>query len=83
MAGWNERTDRPPELELAAETAETVTIAGLEAKNVIIRILGDVAIIHARTVYTAGGEPKSGRYTDVWARQNGKWLAVSAHVTRG
>jgi len=23
-----------------------------------------------------------GRYTDVWARRNGEWLAVSAHVTR-
>jgi hypothetical protein len=24
----------------------------------------------------------AGRYTDVWARQGGRWLAVSAHVTR-
>ena len=24
----------------------------------------------------------TGRYTDCWARQNGKWLAVSAHVSR-
>ena len=24
----------------------------------------------------------SGRYTDVWARRQGRWLAVSAHVTR-
>jgi hypothetical protein len=23
-----------------------------------------------------------GRYTDVWARRNGQWLAVAAHVTR-
>ena len=23
-----------------------------------------------------------GRYTDCWAKQNGKWLAVSAHVSR-
>jgi len=48
-----------------------------------VRILGDVAIIHARTSYTtADGEQRNGRYTDVWARRNGKWLAVSAHVTR-
>jgi hypothetical protein len=26
--------------------------------------------------------PGSGRYTDVWARRHGRWLAVSAHVTR-
>ena len=24
-----------------------------------------------------------GRYTDIWARRNGRWLAVAAHVTRG
>jgi hypothetical protein len=45
--------------------------------------MGDFAIIHARTTYTtADGTPAGGRYTDVWARRNGAWLAVSAHVTR-
>lgn len=66
-----------------AETARPVTIRGLTAEDVKIRILGDVAIIHARTLYrTAEGEQRQGRYTDVWARRNGRWLAVSAHVTR-
>ena len=67
-----------------AQTARPVTIAGLEAMDVKIRLYGAVAIIHARTRYkTASGEAKSGRYTDVWARIDGQWLAVSAHVTRG
>ena len=66
-----------------AQTARPVTISNLEALDVEIRIFGDVAIIHARTSYTtADGRPGMGRYTDVWARQNGQWLAVSAHVTR-
>jgi ketosteroid isomerase-like protein len=66
-----------------AQTARPVTISNLEALDVEIRIFGDVAIIHARTSYTtADGRPGMGRYTDVWARQNGKWLCVSAHVTR-
>jgi len=66
------------------QTAQPVTVTGLEAKDVMIRLFGDVAIIHARTTYnTAEGQAKTGRYTDVWARQNGRWLAVSAHVTRG
>ena len=70
--------------EFLAQTARPVTISGLEARDVKIRLLGDVAIIHAQTTYrTAGGEAKSGRYTDVWARRNGEWRAVSAHVTRG
>ena len=64
-------------------TAQPVTISGLVAEDVRIRLLGDFAIIHARTSYSAvDGAINGGRYTDVWARRNGKWLAVSAHVTR-
>jgi len=66
-----------------AQTAAPVRIANLEAHDVEVRILGDFAIIHARTTYTLpDGRPGSGRYTDVWARLDGRWLAVSAHVTR-
>jgi ketosteroid isomerase-like protein len=69
--------------QFLGQTARPVTIAGLSAHEVRVRILGDVAIIHARTSYTtADGEQRNGRYTDVWARRDGKWLAVSAHVTR-
>ena len=64
-------------------TARPVTISHLEAHDVCVRIMGDVAIIHGRTTYTAeDGRAGSGRYTDVWARRQGRWLAVSAHVTR-
>jgi ketosteroid isomerase-like protein len=66
------------------QTARPVTITNLEARDVRIRIMGDVAIIHARTTYNLpDGRAASGRYTDVWARRQGRWLAVSAHVTRG
>jgi ketosteroid isomerase-like protein len=66
-----------------AQTARAVTISNLEVRDVLVRILGDVAIIHARTTYTqSDGRAGSGRYTDVWARRGGRWLAVSAHVTR-
>lgn len=66
-----------------AQTARPVTIRGLSISDVRIRELGDVAIIHARTHYkTADGEHHTGRYTDVWARLDGRRLAVSAHVTR-
>jgi hypothetical protein len=69
--------------QFLVQTARPVTIGGLAAQGVRVRILGDVAIIHARTSYiTADGEQRNGRYTDVWARRDGKWLAVSAHVTR-
>ena len=65
------------------QTAIPLTIRNLEAHDVKIRLMGDFAIIHARTRYTtADGYQGSGCYTDVWARQNGRWLAVSAHVSR-
>jgi ketosteroid isomerase-like protein len=65
------------------QVAVPVTISDLEAHNVEVRILGDVAIIHAQTRYrTADGRQGAGRYTDVWARRQGRWLAVAAHVTR-
>ena len=38
--------------QFLAQTARPVTITGLEAQDVRVRILGDVAIIHARTSYT-------------------------------
>jgi ketosteroid isomerase-like protein len=65
------------------QTARPVTISNLEARDVNVRLMGDFAIIHARTTYTLpDGREGAGRYTDVWARRDGRWLAVSAHVTR-
>jgi ketosteroid isomerase-like protein len=65
------------------ETARPVQISNLQSHDVNVRLLGDFAIVHARTTYTTvDGRPGSGRYTDVWARRDGRWLAVSAHVTR-
>ena len=64
-------------------TARPVTIRNLAAHDVKIRVMGDIAIVHGRTTYVqANGAPGSGRYTDVWAKRNGRWLAVAAHVTR-
>jgi ketosteroid isomerase-like protein len=65
------------------QTARPVPISNLEAHDINVRLMGDFAIVHARTTYnTADGRAGSGRYTDVWARRDGRWLAVSAHVTR-
>src|SRR5438270_1976622 len=54
--------------QFLAQTARPVTISGLTAEDVKVRILGDVAIIHARTSHTTtdGGSgmavtPMSGR----------------------
>ncbi len=66
-----------------AAIGRPVTIKDLTAHDVKVRILGDFAIIHGRTSYsTADGEKRHGRYTDIYARRGGRWLAVAAHVTR-
>jgi ketosteroid isomerase-like protein len=66
------------------QTAQPVTITGLVADDVKVRIFGDTAIIHGRTNYTTGeGRKAQGRYTDVWVRRGETWKCVSAHVTRG
>ena len=65
------------------QTAKPVTIKNLKAEDVLIRMMDNTAIIHARTAYTKpDGTPGGGRYTDVWMRERGRWLCVSAHVTR-
>lgn len=61
-------------------TARPVTMSGLVAEDVRVRVLGDFAIIHGRfDSRSADGQPRRGRYTDNWARRDGAWLAVSAH----
>lgn len=66
------------------QSARPPAISDLRAEDVRIRLMGDVAIIHGATAYRgADGAPRCGRYTDVWRRDGGRWLAVSAHVTRG
>src|SRR5258706_197580 len=57
--------------------------ARMEAVDVRIRLLGDVALIHAGFRYRkSNGAQGSGRYTDIWARRDGEWLCVCADVTR-
>jgi len=95
-AGWFEKhlaedfLSTRPDCSLAdragfiAFIARPATISNLRTEDVRIRVLGDVAIIHARTRYTkSDGSEGAGRYTDVWARRRGEWLCVAAQVARG
>jgi ketosteroid isomerase-like protein len=66
------------------QIAQPATISNFEARDVHIRIIGDTAVIHGQTMYTkADGRAAAGRYTDVWARRQGRWVCIAAHVTRG
>ena len=69
--------------EFLRRTRSAAPLQSMTTDDVRVRVLGSVAIIHARTTYVLGdGRPGAGRYTDVWALRDGTWLAVSAHVTR-
>lgn len=64
-------------------TAQPVQIQNLEAHDVNVRVMGDFAIVHARTTFTTPeGLPGKGRYTDIWARRNNRWVAVAAQFVR-
>lgn len=68
-----------------AQISKPSAAKNLRCEDVRIRILGDTALIHARTVYARpDGSPGQGRYTDIWMKQkDDTWLCVAAHVTRG
>ena len=70
--------------EFLGNVAKPCPVSNLDIEDVRIRLMGEVALIHARTVYKkSDGQPGKGRYTDVWARQGGRWICVAADVTRG
>lgn len=65
------------------QIAPPVKIRNLACHDVNVRVMGDFAIIHARTSYEyLDGRPGTGRYTDIWARRNGQWVCVAAQVAR-
>lgn len=65
------------------QIAPPAKISNLACHDVIVRTMGDFAVIHARTSYTLpDGRVGNGRYTDIWARRNGTWLCVAAQVAR-
>ena len=64
-------------------TLSSSPLADLRAQDVNVRLLGDVAIVHAATTFRhPDGTAGSGRYTDIWARRHGRWVAVAAQFTR-
>jgi ketosteroid isomerase-like protein len=54
--------------------------SGFVAHDVRIRFVGELALVHAGFSCTKpDGSPGTGRYTDIYARREGRWLCVSAH----
>ena len=66
-----------------AQIGRGSSVRNIREHDVIIRIFGDFAIIHARTAYIKpDGTSGEGRYTDDWMFQDGRWQCISAHVAR-
>jgi ketosteroid isomerase-like protein len=66
-----------------AQIAKKSAATNIKESDVRIVLRDDFAFIHARTTYIrADGTPGAGRYTDIWWKRDGRWLCVSAHVTR-
>ena len=70
------------------QVAAPCAVSKLRESDVHINLIGDVAIIYARTTYgkpdgKPDGKPGAGRYTDVWQLRQGRWFCVSANVSRG
>lgn len=69
--------------EFLTQAAKPTTAHGLQVHDVNVRLLGDTAIVHAATTFThPDGRPGRGRYTDIWAKRDGRWVAVAAQFSR-
>jgi len=65
-----------------AKIAQGVGVTDIEAHDVVVRVIEDLALVHARTTHRSTSGVGQGRYTDIWSRQDGDWLCVAAHVSR-
>jgi len=66
-----------------AMTAKDSGLADYKLDQVDIRFYGDVALVRCTGLWHAhDGTPGISRYTDIYARFNDSWKAVSAQITR-
>ena len=69
-------------LEMCRKPA--VPIASFTIDDVSVRVFGDAAVVTGRTTVTVGGTAPSTvklRFTDVFIRRSGRWLAVASQAT--
>jgi hypothetical protein len=66
-----------------AQIGRGSSVKNIREHDVIIRLFGPHAVIHARTAYKkSDGSDGAGRYTDDYHWIDGRWQCVSAHVSR-
>jgi ketosteroid isomerase-like protein len=76
--------DKKGEIELLQ--SGDVAFAAMKPLEMKVRVYGETAVITGRSAIRAmvKGRDESGefRFTDVWAKQDGRWQAVASQVTR-
>jgi ketosteroid isomerase-like protein len=74
--------DRGAALANFAKPSFAMHMKSFPVDNVNIRRFDDVALIHAENAYEQkDGRKGVSRYTDIWHKQNGRWLCIAAHIT--
>jgi ketosteroid isomerase-like protein len=72
--------------EIDALKSGEIALEAMTPSEMNVRTYGDVAVITGRSTIKANvkGQPVSGdyRFTDVWVKQSGRWLAIASQVTR-
>lgn len=85
MSSDGRRVDRAAYLRSWATGFDPEVIVYWDMRDEDIRIVGDTAIIRATNKYTerADGREETGMasYTDVYIRENGKWLCIHAQIS--
>ncbi len=69
--------------EFLNQVQASLPLTDLNVQDVEVRVMGTTAIVHAKTTFAyEDGRTGVGHYTDVWSKRDGRWQAVSAHITR-
>ena len=57
------------------------TMRSFPVDKVSVRRFHDVALIHGENAYELkDGRTGVSRYTDIWQKQDGRWLCIAAHI---
>lgn len=73
--------DRSGALANFAQPVFATHMKSYSLDKVRIRKFGNVALIHAENVARLkNGRQATNRYTDIWHKQNGRWLCIAAHI---
>jgi uncharacterized protein (TIGR02246 family) len=82
VSGDGSLQDRAAALAHFARPTFATSIRSFPVGKVTVRRFHDVALIHAENAYELkDGRKGVSRYTDIWHKQDGRWLCIAAHIT--